>query len=88
MRGDTLCSLPATPLSDAAGSLQTGSFASPPHSGFAFALAPSRTCKQTYFNVSGAADMGRPGRDREDRIKVNDLMQSEIDTVKQSLSIT
>src|SRR5688500_17491965 len=53
--------LPATPLSVATLAPQTGSFASPPHDGYAFALAKSRTCKNAYINVSPLADTGGLG---------------------------
>src|SRR5262245_18570210 len=63
--------MPATPLSVVACAPQTGSFASPPRDGFAFALVKSRSRKQTYFNVSGPTDTGSLGGECGDQNKVD-----------------
>ena len=60
--------IPATPLSDATVALQTGSFASPPRDGYAFALTMSRTWKITYLQ---RVTSGRHRGTRELENKVN-----------------
>ena len=78
--------LPATPLSVATLAPQTGSFASPPHDGYALCSGGSRTWQKTYFNVSPAADTGET---REPWNKVNGCRGSQIARdVMQSLLFT